>query len=55
MKSSKEETEYGEEYTVSGEFEFYFTKLDKGEYSFAYEIEKLNEFSAYTELVEFDM
>lgn len=49
------ETEYGEEYTISGEFEFYFTKLDEGEYSFAYEIEKLNQLSAYTDLVDFDV
>ena len=46
------ESEYGDEYVINGEFEFYFTKLKEGEYSFAYEIEKYNDISTYTDLVE---
>jgi hypothetical protein len=49
------ESEYGEEYTISEEFEFYFTTLDDGEYSFAYEVEKLNKTSEYSELIDFDV
>lgn len=46
-------SEYGEDYTVSSDFDFLFGKLNDGEYSFAYQLEKLNGVPSYTELKGF--
>lgn len=53
LDSDKYETEYGEEYIVNGEFEFLFGKLEPGEYTYAYEVEKLDNTSSYSELKDF--
>ena len=55
LDSEKYETEYGEEYVINGEFEFLFGKLEPGEYTYAYEVEKLNSTSNYSELKDFSV
>ena len=55
LDSEKYETEYGEEYVIKGEFEFLFGKLEPGEYTYAYEVEKLNSTSSYSELKDFSV
>ena len=53
LDSDTFETEYGEEYIVNGQFEFLFGKLKPGEYYFAYEVEKINNVSTYSEIKDF--
>ena len=53
LETDKYESEYGDEYTINDEFVFLFTKLNDGEYSFAYELEKVNDLSAYSEIKDF--
>lgn len=53
LDSDKYETEYGEEYIINGEFEFLFGKLEPGEYTYSYEVEKLDNTSIYSELKDF--
>ena len=49
------ESEFGEEYTITSDFDFLFGQLEDGKYSFAYQLEKLNGISSYTELTEFNV
>ena len=44
------ETEYGEDYTISGDFEFLYTELEEKEYSYAFEIEQFNEVSVFVQV-----
>ncbi|MBE5934840.1 MAG: hypothetical protein E7262_03520 [Lachnospiraceae bacterium] len=50
-KTGTYDTLYGEEYTIEDEFEFYFTSLENNYYSFAYEIEELDNDVYYSQLI----
>lgn len=50
----KYESEYGEEYTISSDFDFLFGKLNDSEYSYAFAIEEINGATSYTNLVEYE-
>ena len=41
-------SEYGEEYTLKSDFDFLFGKLNDGEYSISYQLEKVNGIPSYT-------
>lgn len=47
------ESEYGEEYTISSDFDFLFGKLPKGEYSYAYSLQCINGNNVYSSLKSF--
>ena len=47
------ETEYGEEYTISSDFDFLFGKLPEGEYSYAYSLQCINGENVYSGLKTF--
>lgn len=48
------ESEYGEEYTISSDFDFLFGKLNDSEYSYAFAFEEINGATSYTNLVEYE-
>ena len=53
-ESDKYESEYGEEYTISSDFDFLFGKLNDSEYSYAFAIEGINGATSYSNLVEYE-
>lgn len=48
-------SEYGEEYTLKSDFDFLFGKLNDGEYSISYQLEKLNGIPSYTVPMDFSV
>ena len=52
-ESDKYESEYGEEYTISSDFDFLFGKLNDSEYLYAFAIEGINGATSYSNLVEY--
>ena len=47
------ETTYGEEYTITSDFDFLFGKLPNGEYSYVYSVQCINGDTVYSSLKEF--
>lgn len=53
LETNQYESEYGNDYTINGDFEFLFTNLNDGDYAFSYELKKYNELSAFSEIKNF--
>ena len=53
LETNQYESDYGNDYTINGDFEFLFTKLNDGDYAFSYELKKYNELSAFSEIKNF--